>query len=193
MALMFPSEPQRTYWEQHLFMCMRNRGLGVVGVGFPGDTRYYGAYDARTGMIQYFLGLTDEERAMALTHEFVHAVNRPPSPDPEPYLEHDVPSEEHVVNRVSALICAHFGLGDYYGAMRVRSVPFLDDPSDDELATATELAGRLLAGRGQAPLPASSLRDQVHIEVVGSAKPALGRTVQVREPAIDRAHLLTSL
>jgi hypothetical protein len=49
---------------------------------------------------------------------------------------------------------------------------------------------RKLAGRGQAPLPASSLHDRRHSEVVGPAKPSLGRTVQVREPAIDRAHLL---
>ena len=40
---------------------------------------------------------------------------------------------------------------------------------------------------------ASSLRERRHSEVAGPAKPSLGRTVRVREPAIDRAHLLTSL
>jgi hypothetical protein len=96
-------------------------------------------------MIQYFLELTEEELAMVLTHELVHAVIRPPSPDAEPYCEHEQESEEHIVGRVAALICAHFGLGDYYQAMRARSAGFLDEPSPDESATAAELAERLLA------------------------------------------------
>ena len=50
-----------------------------------------------------------------------------------------------------------------------------------------------ISGRGQALLPASSRRDSVQVEVVGPAETSLGRTAQVSEPAIDRAHLLTSL
>jgi hypothetical protein len=155
MVKMFSREPQQAYWKR-LFDCIDRRRLHLVGVASDSDLPdsgigYLGCYTARTGVIEYLSELSDEDKAMVLTHEVFHAVIRQPSPDAEKCDEHAVPSEERTVNRASSLICDHFELGDYYAAMRVQSVRHLEEPTPDELARATLLADLMITELEKSP------------------------------------------
>jgi hypothetical protein len=137
-------------YRQALTTYTLGRGLNVIGFLPEGDdpsasTGYLGFYDVQRGVIAYLSRLTQQEQALALTHEVFHSMIRPPSPDAEPYSPNSVPSEERVVNQAASLVCDHFLLGDYRKAMQAHSVPYLNDQTPNELTVASDLAAQLIA------------------------------------------------